>query len=53
MSKSLVKSLFSKPGKNVFLSFLKNSCKNRTDKFVNVDPLECDAADVSLNFKCS
>ena len=35
------------------MSFLKNSCKNRTDKFVNVEPLECDAADVSLNFKCS
>ena len=31
-------SSFSKPGKKVFLSFLKNSWRNNTDKFVTVVP---------------
>ena len=52
-SKVVAKSVFSKPGKNVFFSFLKNSCKNSTDKFVKVEPEVCDDAVVSLKSKLS
>ena len=43
----------SNPGKNVFFNFLKNSCKNKTDKFVTVDPDSWSVASVSSNINFS
>ena len=46
-------SSFSKPGKKVFLSFLKNSWRNNTDKLVTVVPDVWVAAVVSSKTKLS
>ena len=48
-SKLDANSLFSKPGKNVFFNFLKNSCKNNTDKLVTTEPSVWADAVVSSN----
>ena len=52
-SKLSAKSLFSNPGKKVFLNFLKNSWRNSTDRFVKDDPDVWEVAVVSSNFKLS
>ena len=43
----------SNPGKNVFFNFLKNSCKNKTDKFVTDVSDLCSVASVSSNINFS
>ena len=45
--------MFSKPGKNVFFNFLKNSWMNNTDKFVKDAPVVWVSAVVCVNFNFS